>query len=962
MSQQLVKKGANGRYDKVMPKSWIEAIKDKNTGQTLVEILQGFNMYFLPYNGNTSATRCLVPIMLRKKGLWITYVKYDGNVYTEWYAADELDDKSWGDSSNWRIGNNTLVGDITISANGNWVINGTETEFKAVGEKGNTPLLRVANNRLQVSYDLGDTYIDVTNNPVYTKFRWLATTGDTQANNVGRIQASTDEGKTWTNMSNDFTNNLHISRYIGVNESLPTSGIAEGTIYAKGPYYAEDDTLNDNPIYRLWVYAWKGNTLAWQDNGEFQSIAAGVVQETGDSEVAVMSQKAVTEKLSELGSEVGEIRGAVFGPITSKIINKRYSVSQSTWINGKSIFYNVTDRKSVSIGVSNGSYYAFFDDFDFDALNGVFNSSTEKPLLASNGVSNLPIPTGAKYLWIQLSNGTQDNTPEYVRIDGINCSFDGADSPKDNVPTKITGLEKKINDEVERVDNIEHMLSNPITSKVIDKRYSISQSAWIGGKSIFYDITNREFVSIGKSNGSYYAFIDEFDFSSVSGTFNSETPKPVLVSDGVSDLQIPSDAKYLWVQLYNNAEDNTPEYVKIDNIECSFDGSSSPKENIITKIIGLDNKIEENAEIIDKIANGDFIGIDSVIAIAHRGMSAINCPENSIHSITNAAMQQVKIVECDVWFTSDNVPVVIHDSTINRTMNTVNDEDISGIDGIKVSSLTWEELSSLYIYKTSVEKYKTRICTFYEWMDRVVELGLIPFFHGVDISLIPYIQKRVGDNFIYMGYLALCKSVREISKKCFVMYQNAAQQDSDTGQLSDEDAVVADMLSIGGLCGYSSMNYETFTDTFIEKLKSANLYWQYSTNAPSKSTLAISRGVNFLLINNWCNNKLTYRPIYRLRNDLSNIDYSATERGMPKYNTNDVISFDNLPLSGNNIRMRIVVQGFILVNIGGIVSAFGSTEMRTYQFGINIAWDAIDISITIQSDNALIQDICIEES
>ena len=307
MSQQLVKKGANGKHENVMPRSWIEAIKDKNTGQTLVEILQGFNMYFLPYNGNTTSTRCLVPTMLRKKGLWITYVKYDGNVYTEWYAADGIDDKSWGDSSNWRIGNNTLVGDITISANGNWVINGTETEFKAVGEKGNTPLLRVANNRLQVSYDLGDTYRDVTNNPVYTKFRWLATTGDTQANNVGRIQASTDEGKTWTNMSNDFTNNLHISRYIGVNESLPTSGIAEGTIYAKGPYYDEVDTLNNNPIYRLWVYAWKDNTLAWQDNGEFTSIAAGVVQETGNSETEVMSQKAVSDKLSELGLNIKDI-------------------------------------------------------------------------------------------------------------------------------------------------------------------------------------------------------------------------------------------------------------------------------------------------------------------------------------------------------------------------------------------------------------------------------------------------------------------------------------------------------------------------------------------------------------------------------------------------------------------------------------------------------------------------------
>lgn len=347
MSQQLVKKKLTGGYENVMPKSWIEAIKDKNTGQTLVEILQGFNMYFLPYNGNTSSTRCLVPTILRKKGLWITYVKYDGNVYTEWYAANEIDDKSWGDSSNWRVGNNTLVGDITISANGNWVINGTETKFKAVGEKGNTPLLRVANNRLQVSYDLGDTYRDVTNNPVYTQFRTHnnklqvstdlgATWKDAseyiaawfrQNNNKlevsrdnkkweifsdfiaawfrwssdNKIQISrTNSGEDWQDFSGSFVDNVRIKKYIGINESLPTSGIEEGTIYMKGPYYDENDTNNDNPIYRMWVYAWKGDTLAWQDNGEFTSITAGVVQETGTSTSNVMSQAAVTKEFEKI--------------------------------------------------------------------------------------------------------------------------------------------------------------------------------------------------------------------------------------------------------------------------------------------------------------------------------------------------------------------------------------------------------------------------------------------------------------------------------------------------------------------------------------------------------------------------------------------------------------------------------------------------------------------------------------
>ena len=403
MSHQLVKKGANGGYSNVMPKSWIEAIKDKNTGQTLVEILQGFNMYFLPYNGNTSSTRCLVPTMLRKKGLWITYVKYDGNVYTEWYAADEIDDKSWGDSSNWRIGNNTLVGDITISANGNWVINGTETEFKAVGEKGNTPLIRVANNRLQVSYNLGDTYIDVTSNPVYTKFRWLATSGDAQANNVGRIQASTDEGKTWTNMSNDFTNNLHISRYIGVNDSLPTSGIAEGTIYAKGPYYAEDDTLNDNPIYRLWVYAWKDNTLAWQDNGEFTSIAAGIVQETGNSETEVMSQKIVTSELSKLDYKINNLAINTFNGVNKEyseaidFLVKDGSLVQSTY---KSFVYSVKEGDTYKVKFINGiplegiSCVSYWNENIFikSELNSPLDIGYEYVFTVPKGVNKVIIP------------------------------------------------------------------------------------------------------------------------------------------------------------------------------------------------------------------------------------------------------------------------------------------------------------------------------------------------------------------------------------------------------------------------------------------------------------------------------------------------------------------------------------------------------------------------------------------
>ena len=194
-------------------------------------------------------------------------------------------------------------GNVTVGENGNWFNDGKDTGIPASvkGENGKTPVFREKDNTIQYSFD-NVNWITISDK-VAAWFRWNATTGDTQTNNVGRIQISRDN-VTWTNLSGDIINNLHISRYIGVDESLPTSGIAEGTIYAKGPSYDENDASHANPIYRLWVYAWKGNTLAWQDNGEFTSIAAGVVQETGDSETEVMSQAAVTRELSELGSNV----------------------------------------------------------------------------------------------------------------------------------------------------------------------------------------------------------------------------------------------------------------------------------------------------------------------------------------------------------------------------------------------------------------------------------------------------------------------------------------------------------------------------------------------------------------------------------------------------------------------------------------------------------------------------------
>ena len=150
---------------------------------------------------------------------------------------------------------------------------------------------RINNNKLEISRDNQKTW-EVFSDFIAAYFRW---------SEDNKIQISrTNSGHDWQDFSGSFVDKVRIKKYIGINESLPTSGVEEGTIYMKGPYYDENDTNNDNPIYRMWVYAWKGDTLAWQDNGEFTSIAAGVVQETGASTSNVMSQAAVTKEFEKI--------------------------------------------------------------------------------------------------------------------------------------------------------------------------------------------------------------------------------------------------------------------------------------------------------------------------------------------------------------------------------------------------------------------------------------------------------------------------------------------------------------------------------------------------------------------------------------------------------------------------------------------------------------------------------------
>lgn len=108
--QQLIKKNnQEGRYSNIFPKSYTEAIQSRETGEFLDVTLQKTNFLFLSYNGSEEDTRLQVPYSMRRKGLWISYVTFEGSIISNFYNGEGIGDAQWKDSNNWISGG---IGDI----------------------------------------------------------------------------------------------------------------------------------------------------------------------------------------------------------------------------------------------------------------------------------------------------------------------------------------------------------------------------------------------------------------------------------------------------------------------------------------------------------------------------------------------------------------------------------------------------------------------------------------------------------------------------------------------------------------------------------------------------------------------------------------------------------------------------------------------------------------------------------
>lgn len=251
----------------------------------------------------------------------------------------------------------------------------------------------------QILYDKKEKVLQVWTGTMWRNFIYQVRHYD------NKLQISYDNGNTWVDITPKFENNLHIAGYYSSLSDLPTNAII-GTVYGVGPATNE----SGNPSYRFYVY----DGTQWVDNGSFTSLSAGVVQETGDSETEVMSQKAVSTKLSDLGQKVDEFNEWAYRDYSEVLVDDDSKILESRDLQGKKTIHTDLEVK--------GS----FKSKELQQLKDALNEKLE--WAESSKFSEVLIDENGKVLESRNADGTKNintdlnfkNIEQLTSVDSMN--------------------------------------------------------------------------------------------------------------------------------------------------------------------------------------------------------------------------------------------------------------------------------------------------------------------------------------------------------------------------------------------------------------------------------------------------------------------------------------------------------------------------------------------------------------
>lgn len=266
-----------------------------------------------------------------------------------------------------------------------------------------------------------------------------------------------------------------------------------------------------------------------------------------------------------------------------------------------------------------------------------------------------------------------------------------------------------------------------------------------------------------------------------------------------------------------------------------------PNAPINSVLFELDtNKVYYYTGVWNEIGTEDYDA--KVKGIAHRGFSSV-APENTLPAYVLAREKGFRYGECDVSFTKDGIPVLLHDSTINRTSNG------SG----NINDLTFEQVREYDFGSWKSSAYTgTKIPSFEEFIVLCQEIGLKPYIEIKNSATYTEAQvqglmdtvKEYGVDATWISfsatYLAYVKNYDESARIGYVVSSISSSTISTAQSLqTGKNEVFIDSSSYGdsavSLCSAASIPLEIWTIDSEATIKSMS---EYITGVTSNSLIA----------------------------------------------------------------------------------------------------------------------------
>jgi len=229
--------------------------------------------------------------------------------------------------------------------------------------------------------------------------------------------------------------------------------------------------------------------------------------------------------------------------------------------------------------------------------------------------------------------------------------------------------------------------------------------------------------------------------------------------------------------------------------------------------------------------------------IAHRGCWFKNdIPEHSLAAVRMAKRFGYKAVEIDVRTTSDNVMMVLHDQTLQRTMR--NASDYSELtEDVAVADLTYEQVRSGYVMASDNPEYREPMRTLEEILTECRKYGLKAMMHTSTWAAYRMAHEILGDGnwMAFHSKTTALDYARTLSQNIPLFYS--------VGESTSLDEIKTLFAGWGGPCGVSTMTTTQLTADYNSSLTSDGYLVQASVFDVPSEWQATHDGVTHHLTN-----------------------------------------------------------------------------------------------------------------